>query len=45
MNEQLFESRMGSLAVSPFLSDFLENSEEKKLGFFFWKNTLQMSAV
>lgn len=44
MNEQLFESRMGSLAVSPFLSDFLENSEEKKLGFF-WKNTLQMSAV
>lgn len=37
MNEQLFESRMGSLAVSPFLSDFLENSEEKKLGFFFGK--------
>lgn len=43
MNEQLFESRMGSRAVSPFLSDFLENSEEKK--WVFLKNTLQMSAV
>lgn len=45
MNEQLFESRMGSLAVSPFLSDFLENSEEKKLFFFFEKHSADVCCI